>query len=169
MASVGVGAKVAAAKERLPAWMPRALCYALPTVTEIWGARPFRLEMRLAGGGELVRGRAWAVFFSKGRYAGGGMRFASEVRLNDGELEISWIEDRSAFSVFGQIPRLYGEGLRAGGGVRKFRAAELELAFAEPQPFECDGETGTARRLAFRVVPAASSGLRVGRFSPDRP
>lgn len=167
MASVGLSARVAAAKGRLPSWMPRALCYAFPTFSEVWGARPFEAELRVPGS-EPVTGQVWGVFLSKGRYAGRGMRFGSEVLLDDGHLEVSWVEDQSPLSIVLKMPSLYGAGLRSEPGVRKFRVSEAELVFLEPQPIECDGEPTRASRLHFEVLSAAETGLRVGRFSTAR-
>jgi len=164
MASVGLSARVAAAKGRLPSWMPRSLCYALPTVSEVWGARPFEAELRVPGA-EAWSGAAWGVFLSKGRYAGEGMRFASEVRLDDGLLEVSWVEDQSPLSILFKLPTLYGAGLRSEPGVRKLRASEVELSFREPQPLEFDGEPTRATRLRFEVLSVVKIGLKVGRFS----
>lgn len=167
MASAGLSARVAAAKGRLPSWMPRALCYALPTLSEVWGARPFEAELRVPGSGP-VAGQLWGVFLSKGCYAGGGMRFGAEVRLDDGHLEVSWVEDQSPLSILFNLPRLYGRGLKDQPGVRKFRASEVELNFRKPQPIEFDGETTRATRLHFEVLSAAETGLRVGRFQTAR-
>jgi diacylglycerol kinase (ATP) len=163
MASAGLSAQVAAVKERLPDWMPRALCYAVPTLSEVWNAKPFQAELRVPGI-EPLRGNTWAIFVSKGLYAGGGMRFASEVSLADGQFEISWVEKQSPLSIVLKLPSLYGAGLRSEPGVRKIRAAKAELSFSEPIAIELDGEPTRATRLGFEVVAAAKTGLRVGRF-----
>jgi diacylglycerol kinase family enzyme len=163
MASAGLSAQVAAAKERLPNWLPRSLCYAVPTLTEVWGAAPFRATLALDSAAPLS-GWVWGIFLSKGRFAGGAMRFGYTVLLDDGQLEISWVEDQSALSILAQLPKLYGAGLREESGIRKFRAVRGVVSFAEPQDIEMDGEVARTQTLSFEVIPASRSAIRVARF-----
>ena len=162
VASVGLSAQEAEAKEQNPAWVPRPLAYLLPTITQLRHARPRELSVQAEGFG--FEGRAWAVFICKGRWAGGGMRFGVDVELADGEFEVGIVEDFSIPLLLGKLPQLYAGGLALQPGVRKFRSSRIVIEADGVLPMDLDGEPVQACRALFECVPALESGFRVARF-----
>jgi diacylglycerol kinase family enzyme len=170
VASVGFSARVAEAKGRMPSWIPRSLAYLLPTLLELPRAAPTRL--RLTAAGAALEGQAWAVFICNGRFAGGGMRFGADARLDDGRFEVSWIEGISALGVLRKLPQVYSSrGLVEQPGVRKLEASDLviEAPTGGSLLLDLDGEPTSAARAEFAILPAEEIGLHVRRLGrkPD--
>ncbi len=165
VASAGFSARVAEAKERMPAWIPRGLAYLVPTLLELPHAAP--TQMRLLAPGTRTEGRAWAVFICNGSHAGGGMRFGANARLDDGLFEVTWVEDLPVYGVLLRLPQVYSRlGLVEQKGVRKLDlpALTLEAPAGVTLLMDLDGEPVLAQRAEFAIIPAAATGLRMRRF-----
>lgn len=164
VASVGFSAQVAEAKEQNPAWLPRPLAYLAPTLSQLRHARP--IGVSVSGDGFSFSGPIWAILICKGRFAGGGMRFGVDVRLDDGKFEVGIVEAMPVPTLLAKLPQLYVGGLGAQPRVIKLRTSRLlvEGLHESMIPMDLDGEPLHASRAVFEVIPAAASGLRVCRF-----
>ena len=100
--------------------------------------------------------RAVLVVVANSVQYGNGAKIAPGARVDDGELDLVVVEERSRFATFCRTPRLFtGSLARAGGcSIRRIREATIECS--EPIVFHVDGEPivgGT--RLEARVHPGA--------------
>lgn len=161
MCSIGFSAEIARRKEQMPPWVPSSLIYVLPTLKAAFEYEPAQVELRFQGG--EWAGTVWAVFVSKGQYAGGGMRFAQEVELDDGSFEVTWVGERSALSLLGKLPELYGPGLRAQSGVFKARSSWVEIRSPRKLLLELDGEVSGETPARIDLVPAGPVRIRAAR------
>ena len=100
--------------------------------------------------------RAVLVVVANGAQYGNGARIAPDARVDDGQLDLVVVEERSRFLTLCQTPRLFNGTMArvAGCSIRRTRQATIECA--EPMIFHVDGEPlqgGTT--LVARVHPGA--------------
>ena len=100
--------------------------------------------------------RAVLVVVANSVQYGNGAKIAPGARVDDGELDLVVVEERSRVATICRAPRLFtGSLARAGGcSIRRIREATIECS--EPMVFHVDGEPivgGT--RLEARVHPGA--------------
>jgi diacylglycerol kinase (ATP) len=152
-ASLGVGAEIVALRGGLPRWVPRTWSYALPTLRKLPRLRAFSAQVELDG--ERFEGEFVAIFLSKGRYAGGGMRFGSKVELDDGGLELTLFGALELSTIVRNLPRLFTGGLERVPGIRKTRASSVRITTPKAVPWELDGELPERAPHSFRILPGA--------------
>ena len=138
MASFGWSADVVARKAMAPRWIPAKLSYLAPTISSLLHRKYHNLKMRVDG--QELEGPLLALFVSKGRYGGGGMKFADQVQLDDAHLEILWLKDLSLREILSELPRLFGKGLILQKKIQRLRAKEIEIFDSLALPAEIDGE-----------------------------
>ncbi|MBX7164713.1 MAG: hypothetical protein K1X74_00070 [Pirellulales bacterium] len=143
IASFGMSAEIVADKERLPRWLPRSLCYLVPTITNCFKGHTWNVRLELDG--KLLERRTVTLMAGKGVYAGGGMRFGGLVAPDDGWFEVTVFGPMPVARMLLKTPKLYRGDFEGEPAIEKLRARRVVLR-AEPQlPSECDGELfGTA-------------------------
>jgi diacylglycerol kinase (ATP) len=86
---------------------------------------------------------------------GAGLRFAPEARIDDGSLDIVWIEDLSALGVLALLPRLIFSGELRTSRLRRWRSQRVRLSTPKPHVFHGDGEILGSTPVEIEVVPRA--------------
>ena len=101
--------------------------------------------------------RAVLVVVANSVQYGNGARIAPGARLDDGELDLVVVEERSRIATFCRTPRLFtGSLARAGGcSIRRIREATIECA--EPMIFHVDGEPIVGRHAARCARPSGGA------------
>ena len=100
--------------------------------------------------------RAVLVVVANSVQYGNGAKVAPGARVDDGELDLVVVEERSRFATFCRAPRLFTGSLARAGGYSIQRIREATIECSEPMVFHVDGEPivgGT--RLDARVHPGA--------------
>jgi YegS/Rv2252/BmrU family lipid kinase len=90
---------------------------------------------------------------ANGKFAGGGMQFAPDARLDDGLFDVLFFEGISSFDVIHQMPNLYtGKHIGRRGIVHR-RCRKLEVSSDFPLLLDVDGEAPGRLPATFEVVP----------------
>jgi diacylglycerol kinase (ATP) len=151
MATFGFAAEVVRRKAMMSPWWPRAASYLLPTLSGLMRVRPSRLRIRLDGR-ELER-QCFCLIVAKGAYSGGGMKFGSEVALDDGRFELTLFRPMPPWKMILKTPKLYSGKLNTEPAVEKYRASIVEIDAEPPFLVECDGDVIGAAPVRLRVIP----------------
>jgi diacylglycerol kinase (ATP) len=153
MATLGFAAEVVRRKAQMSPRWPRAARYLLPTLQGLWHVRPARVRLR-TDGRELER-ESFCLIVAKGAYSGGGMKFGSQVTLDDGQFELTLFRPMPAWQMMIKTPKLYSGDLAGVPNVEKHRATVFEIDADPPFLVECDGDVIGAAAVRLSVVPRA--------------
>ncbi len=153
LAGFGLSAQVVARKERMPRWLPRSLCYVLPTLASYFRARPWQARVELDC--QQFQREVLSVVVGKGIYAGGGMRFGGAVELDDGLLEVTVFQPMSLLTLLAKTPRLYRGDFAGETKIAKYKARRVVLHASPPLPAECDGELIGSGEFEVTLLPRA--------------
>lgn len=100
--------------------------------------------------------RAVLIAVANSAQYGNGAQIAPGAKLDDGELDLVVVQERSRFRTFCQTPRLFNGSIARVPGCSMLRITSGRIQSAEPITYHVDGEPcrgGTD--LAFRVHPVA--------------
>jgi diacylglycerol kinase (ATP) len=159
-ATLGVGAEVAtrvAAQGSSARRLPGEARFALAAVRSLAAWRNRRVRV-------LVDGRVWQecgtnlLAVVNGTYAGGGMNFSPEARLDDGLLDVLVVCDISRPALVREFARVHSGGHLANPKVELVRATRARIETsdsADPLGVEADGDPRGRTPAEFRVMPAA--------------
>lgn len=153
MAGLGVSAEIVKIKEKLPSWVPRSLCYAVPTIYQAPKIRPFPAKLLLDG--KPVEEKLLAAFLAKGTYAGGGMRLGGRASLDDGCFDLTLIHAMPLGEIVKNLPRLFLGDIDQVKGIEKIKVKKVEILGPKAVPIEIDGELAGTSPAAFSVIPKA--------------
>jgi diacylglycerol kinase family enzyme len=102
------------------------------------------------------------VAIANGRQYGSGALIAPHARIDDGQLDVVVVDDRSPWAVLRHAPKLFRGRLAEVPGVTMSSATRVEISAKEPLLYHIDGEPcagGSA--ISARIRPAAVR-VRVG-------
>jgi YegS/Rv2252/BmrU family lipid kinase len=153
LAGFGLSAQVVARKERMPRWLPRSLCYVLPTLASYFSVRPWQTHIEIDC--QQFQREVLSVVVGKGIYAGGGMRFGGAVELDDGLLEITVFQPMSLLALLAKTPRLYRGDFAGENKITKHKAQRVVLRARPSLPAECDGELIGSGDFEVTLIPRA--------------
>jgi diacylglycerol kinase (ATP) len=86
---------------------------------------------------------------------GAGLRLAPGARLDDGALDVTFVEDLSALQILALLPRLLHSGDLPASHLKRARARKVRLLADRPCFFHGDGEILGPAPVELEVVPAA--------------
>jgi YegS/Rv2252/BmrU family lipid kinase len=112
--------------------------------------------------GQLRRSHVLLVAIANGRQYGSGALIAPHARIDDGQLDVVVVDDRSPWAVLRHAPKLFRGRLAEVPGVTMSSATRVEISAKEPLLYHIDGEPcagGSA--ISARIRPAAVR-VRVG-------
>jgi diacylglycerol kinase (ATP) len=87
---------------------------------------------------------------------GGGVRLAPDAQMDDGWLDLAFVEDLSALQVLGLLPGLLKSGTLPNSHVQRTRARRVRLVTDRPCFFHGDGEILGPAPVEVEVVPGAA-------------
>lgn len=101
--------------------------------------------------------RIFTGIVANGRWAGGGMHFAPDARLDDGLLDVSIIPKRPLLRALWSVPGLYSGRYLEADDVPTWRAREVVVEPVDGRPalLDIDGESPGQAPARFTVLPAA--------------
>jgi YegS/Rv2252/BmrU family lipid kinase len=123
-------------------------------VRALFSYTPASYTITTAEGGFTVR--AVLVVVANGRQYGNGAIIAPEARLDDGQLDLVVVEERSRFTTLCQTPRLFNGTMARVPGCSIRRTREVIIESDNPMIFHVDGEPRQGRStLVARIHPGA--------------
>jgi diacylglycerol kinase family enzyme len=151
MATFGMSAEVVRQKALMSPLWPRSLRYLLPTVRGLFHARESRV--RLTVDGQVLEREAFCIMVAKGAYSGGGMRFGSQVALDDGRFEVTLFRPMPVWKMLVKTPKLYSGALHNEPTIEKLTACRIAIDAVPPLLAEVDGDVIGQAAVSMTVVP----------------
>lgn len=153
VATVGYESRANEYANDAPAWVPGALVYAYGGARSLVETRPFDIDMSVDGVPRRVEGWSIAVGNS-GRY-GAGMQVNPGALLDDGELDVTTVENVSRWKFPILLPRYFRGTQIDGVGIRADRGREIEIASPAGHVVYADGDPVGQTPMRFTVRPEA--------------
>lgn len=160
--SFGLGSEVVASvnswRESWPRWIggfPRFAVAALAALKNFQN-RPvqIQLEGKTAAKSELQILSNFLVA-ANGRFAGGGMKFAPNAKLDDGLIDLVTTDTANAYDILKELPGIrHGSHLR-NPKVKVVQSGEMTIRSQPELPLEIDGDTAGFTPARLIVKPAA--------------
>jgi YegS/Rv2252/BmrU family lipid kinase len=111
---------------------------------------------RISSGGTRIDARAVLVTIANSAQFGNGALIAPGARVDDGELDLVVVEERSRFRTVRALPRLFNGTVVRAAGCTLTRIRDVTIEADVPMTFHVDGEpVAGGTRLRARVIPAA--------------
>ncbi|MGH9940961.1 MAG: diacylglycerol/lipid kinase family protein [Pyrinomonadaceae bacterium] len=159
-ATLGIGAEVAgrvAAQAGAVRGMPGEARFAIAALGALarWRSRRMRL---LVDGEEVLTCGTNLVAVANSAYAGGGMMFSPEARVDDGLLDVVTACDLSRAVILREMARIHRGGHVANPRVRIWRGRRVRIETepsSDPLPIEADGDVRGHTPVEFQVMPGA--------------
>lgn len=160
VATIGLGAEVASRVGRQGNFMRRLpgevrfSCAALAALAA-WRERRVRVTV---DDKRVFECRANLLAVANGIYAGGGMMFAPDARLDDGQLDFLMACDISRAAILRELPRIRTGKHLQNPNVRHAKAARIRIetfAAEDHLLIEADGNVRGHTPAEFRVIPGA--------------
>ena len=155
LAGLGFDAYVAA-KFNAPGNRRRGLLgYAAISAGAVFRYEPARYRIS-ADDGVMKETRAVIVTIANSAQFGNGARIAPGARVDDGQLDLVVVEERSRLATLVQLPRLFNGTMARVPGCSIRRVRNVVIEADRPMMFHVDGEPVTGgNRLRVRVHPGA--------------
>ena len=101
--------------------------------------------------------RIFTVVVANSRYAGGGMHFAPDARLDDGRFDVIVIPKRPLHRAIWAVPGLYSGRYIEADDIHVWRATELRVEVLDDRPalLDIDGESPGQAPARFTILPGA--------------
>jgi diacylglycerol kinase family enzyme len=166
-ATLGIGAEVAgrvAAQGPTVRRLPGEARFAWAALQSLAAWRDRRVRLRVDGGewaieeGEWTECRTNLIAVVNGTYAGGGMNFSPEARLDDGLLDVLTVCAISRAELLRELARVRRGGHLANPKVKLTRGTRVRIETHDPSdslPVEADGDVRGHTPAEFRVMPGA--------------
>ena len=133
------------------------LAYLIGGAQALMRHEPIGASYRTPAAAGRLRLETFAVCNS--RLVGGGRLIAPDAVLDDGELDVCFIEDMPDVEFVALLRRVSGGDHVADERVRYFRTSELELALDRPVKVNIDGQVLETDRCRYSVLPRAATFL----------
>ncbi|HYY94734.1 MAG TPA: diacylglycerol kinase family protein, partial [Pyrinomonadaceae bacterium] len=159
-ATLGIGAEVAgrvAAQRPTVRRLPGEARFAWAALQSLAAWRDRRVRVRVDGG-EWTECRTNLIAVVNGTYAGGGMNFSPEARLDDGLLDVLMVCRLSRAALLRELARVRRGGHLANPKVKLTRATRVRVETHDPAdslPVEADGDVRGHTPAEFQVMPGA--------------
>ena len=153
MSSVGVTADIIHKKDIMTKRIPRVFSYIIPTLQSVFTFKA--VEMGIVTEKESFSVNALAVTVAKGTYAGGGMKFGINAKLDDGLFDITIFEAMSVPNLAFNLAKLYSGDFTGVKRVRKFKVSKIEIRTEKPTQVEFDGELFGTTNIKLTCLPQA--------------
>jgi diacylglycerol kinase (ATP) len=160
VATLGIGAEVAAgvaAQKGLTRRLSGEARFVSAALSALlaWRERPVRASL---DDGTMIEGAMNLLAVANGIYAGGGMMFAPDARVDDGMMNVLLAQDLSRAAILRELPRIRRGGHLANPRVRAIKTTRVLIETLAPQdalPVEADGNVRGHTPAEFRIIPSA--------------
>jgi YegS/Rv2252/BmrU family lipid kinase len=93
------------------------------------------------------------IIAANGRFAGGGMMFAPNARVDDGFFDLILTDGLTRFDIVKELRRIGRGGHLKNPGVSELRARDVRVSAQSPVPVEIDGETVGYTEAKLSILP----------------
>lgn len=131
----------------------RSLAYLRAAVAELGELRPHRVLLEIDG--RVSEGDLLMLVIANGRYAGGGIPFSPEGRLDDGWLDIVTIRAMPVLELAALVPRVLAGRHLTCAGVEHVRARSVRVEVDSGFGYNLDGESWRDGNASFEIRPLA--------------
>jgi diacylglycerol kinase family enzyme len=160
VATLGIGAEVAAgvaAQKGLTRRLPGEARFVSAALAALlaWRERPVRASL---DDGTVIERPMNLLAVANGIYAGGGMMFAPDARLDDGMMNVLLAHNLSRAAILRELPRIRRGGHLSNPRVRAIKTTRVIIETIAPQdalPVEADGNVRGHTPAEFRIIPSA--------------
>ncbi len=154
-ADLGLGAEVAERVNRSGKRFGGFVSFLGSAVVTIASAR-FKTIAYSSDGGEARITRAGIVFVANGQYAGGGMHFAPQARIDDGLFDVVVLLEVGRVRLLADLfPKVYRGAHLGHPAVIHYQAREVTVSSTDPLLLEVDGEQPGHAPATFTMLPGA--------------
>ena len=158
-ATIGIGAEVAASVAAQSEFLRRApgeMRFALAAIAAL--KRWLEREVTIRVDENSFECATNLIAVTNGTYAGGGMNFSPEARLDDGMLDVVTACGISRGELLRELPRVYRGAHVTNPKVRIMRGECVRIETEKPEdamPIEADGDVRGHTPVGFQIMPAA--------------
>ncbi len=153
-ANVGVDADATRRANTYPAWLKATGGYLLGGLGAILSYQPQRLTVT-RGAETMLDENGWFAAVTNTPIYGGGLPIAPQASIWDGELDVTCLRQTSRWNVVRHYPKiLSGTHVRL-PVIKSFRAQQLRIETATPQPIYSDGDFVGSTPCEVSVAPRA--------------
>jgi YegS/Rv2252/BmrU family lipid kinase len=155
VASVGVAAQVSEVQSKGLKRNWRLLSYAISLVRVAVRSRPFRVELTIDGQWSWT-GLVYQVSVANGRYHGGGLTVADHAAIDDGVLNVYFVQPGTFWQLIAAITHLKFR-LTKPEILQRRTARHVTIRTRKPHPINADGELSAMTPAEFTLLPRALS------------
>ena len=157
---MGIGGETASRVAAQGAWLRKfsgefRFVYAAVGALAAWRERRVRITV---DDRVVVDGPMNLVGVANGLYAGGGMMFSTEARIDDGKLDVVTASGLTRANVVTELSRIHSGGHLKNPKVTLTQGMKVRietLLLQDAMPLEADGNVRGVTPVEFRVVPSA--------------
>lgn len=160
-ATIGIGAEVAArvaAQKGFALRLPGEARFLHGALGALWGWRERRAVISIDGTEQgVIECRSNLIVIANGAYAGGGMMFAPDARVNDGKMDVVLASNGlTRPMILRELPRIRRGAHLTNPKVHLMQATSVHISTPEESLLvEADGNVRGHTPVHFRIMPAA--------------
>lgn len=134
--------------KKLP--LPRALVYVVSAIIAIGSPKKIDIEAHING--EVIKKRIILSAIMNGKWYGGGFTPTPNASIQDGKLDLCFVDDCSVFRMIQLLP-MYSKGTHVNEKeVSFYRTEEFTLSTKEVAPLSIDGEVGYETTIHVKIM-----------------
>ena len=138
-ANVGLDADATRRANAMPTWLKARSGYLLGGLGAILGYQPQQLTVT-RGEDTTLDERGWFCAVSNTPIYGGGLPIAPQASIWDGELDVTYVRQTPRWNLIRHYPKILNGTHIHLPEIRAFRAKQLHIGTATPQPVYSDGD-----------------------------
>jgi diacylglycerol kinase (ATP) len=153
-ANVGLDADATRRANAMPAWLKARSGYLLGGLGAILGYEPQRLTVS-RGNEVMLDERGWFCAVSNTPIYGGGLPIAPQASIWDGELDVTCVRETLRWNLIRHYPKILNGTHVNIPEIKAFRAKQLRIVTAAPQPVFSDGDFVGSTPCDIAIAPGA--------------
>ncbi len=151
-ASMGLGGHTAKRMQKRFYFLPPSLEYLRSGLVEFIGYKPIQMKLHVDGR-PIFDGLAHNVFICNGRFSGGGMLWAPNGEVDDGEFDILLVKSMGKLKGLKSLPKLFDGTFQDLEEVSLYQGSQVEIQTREDEPVELDGEVYSGTNIVLTNIP----------------
>ena len=133
-------------------WIGGRLLFLTATLTQVLNCPQSKVTVKIDEDPPLeFRTRLVAV--ANGQFFGGGMQVAPEAVLDDGQMDVIWLEEMKLGTFLRHLPKVYSGRHLGVAGIQTRRAQKVEVQSSEDIWLDIDGESPGRLDASFEILP----------------
>jgi diacylglycerol kinase family enzyme len=153
-ASIGLGAEVARAVNAGGSMLRGRARYLAAALRTLARGCSYAVTLRVDGAPAQYY-NSTTIAIGNGRYQGGGMLLAPLAKADDGQIDVTVVDEVSLATVATNVSKLYSGSIYTDRRAHHLRGSRLSAESSGDVPFECDGELVGKLPVEIEVVAGA--------------